>query len=132
MAETERAPRVSLPSRTVDQRRLRSGARAAAEHSIPMRSRAAVLVLAFGVLAAAVPGPHLPEAIFVAPRGRDDPRAFGSGQIGIPLPTYYQRYLYLASRALSGQAPAGNDLDAALAVPASSYGEDQPWYTRWR
>jgi len=74
----------------------------------------------------------LPEAIFVAPRVPDDPRAFGSGQIGIPLPTYYQRYLYLAYRALSGQALAGNDLDAALAVPASSYGEDQPWYTRWR
>jgi hypothetical protein len=84
------------------------------------------------VLPARSCGPDLPEAIFVSRQAPDDPKAFGSGELGLLLPSYYQRYLYLAYRALSGQALAGDELDAALELPPSSYGEDQPGYARWR
>ena len=102
-----------------------------------MRRRAAAWLLVLGMVAGAVVparpcGPDLPEAVFVSRQAPDDPKAFASGRIGIPLPSYYQRYLFLAYRALSGHVLQGADLDAALRMPPTSYGEDQPAYARWR
>src|SRR5262245_7558261 len=102
MAELEHAPRLSLPSRTVDARRVRARDVAArAKPHTMIRRRAALWLFAVAVLAGAVVparscGPELPEAIFVARQAPADPKAFGSGQMGILLPSYYQRYLYLA------------------------------------
>jgi hypothetical protein len=74
----------------------------------------------------------LPEAVFVSRQGPVDPVSYGSGRLGIVLPTYYQRYLFLAYRALSGNALHGTDLDAALQLPPTSVGENQPGYLRWQ
>lgn len=100
------------------------------------RTCAGILLFALAFVAGVVVparscGPELPEALFVSRRAPDDPKAFGSGQIGIPLPSYYQRYLYLAYRALSGHALQGADLDSALALPPTSYGNED-LYARWR
>jgi hypothetical protein len=92
--------------------------------------------LLFVLLALADParscGPDLPEAVFVPRQAPENPQSFGAGQLGVLLPSYYQRYLFLAYRALSVQALTGSDLDAALRLPPTSYGEDQPGYARWR
>src|SRR5262245_38705278 len=97
MATFAQPPRLSLPPRTVDECGVRAGARASRALSKRVGLVSFVLVVVAGaVLPARSCGPDLPEAVFVSRQTPDDPKAFGSGQLGIVLPDCYQRYLYLA------------------------------------
>ena len=65
-------------------------------------------------------GPEFPEAVFVSQRHPDPPlAAFASGRLGILLPTYYQRYLYVAYRSLAGHPLTAAEAERALSIAAS-------------
>ena len=101
------------------------------------RRPAAVALLVCGVLAGAVwparsCGPDLPSAVFTLAYSPDEAASFAAGRLGILLPTYYQRYLYLSYRILTGHALAGDDLAAALRFPASSLASEGGGLEQWK
>src|SRR6185312_12550836 len=92
---------------------------------------AALAALAGLALPARPCGPDLPSAVFTYAYSPDDIDSFAAGRIGILVPSFYQRYLYVSYRILSGHPLAGEDLKAAFRFPASSLASEGGGIERW-